>query len=681
MRCKRPEDPQRRQNFTDIHSALNPHLTCHFRPFLPYSSDPMRLHRSMFSDTLSRQSTKEQRDKWLPLAQNYAVVGTYAQTELGHGYCLINSFFVNFLFFEIRCQFGGSIMRPFLGHSPDPFALHTSMFAYTLMRQADQEQMAKWIPLAFSFTAVGTYAQTELGHGSFLRGLETTAEYDVRSREFVLNSPSITASKFWPGGLGKTANHCVVMARLKMSGKDCGMQSFIVPIRDLETHQPLPGVTVGDIGPKFGYSAMDNGFLRLDKVRVPRENMLMRYSQVLEDGTFKHPKNDRLVYGSMTLIRTSIVGGCGRALAKAATIATRYSTVRRQSEIAPKSGEVQVIDFQTQQHKLFTQIASAYALINAGKFAADLYNNVAAKIEGGQLEDLPVLHALTATLKAFSSWEMASGIEQCRMSCGGHGYLLASGIPQIYQDMVPACTYEGENTVMCLQTARFLNKCQEAANRGEKLPPMAHFLQARSGNRKSGLTERMELDELVAAFEFRAATASAEANARLKAQRAQGRSEADAWNASSQLLVQAALAFSHAFTVRAFIESVRNAKFHKSLESVMTQVATLYALDGILRFSGDFRKGNYMSDRQLELVQDKLLDLLAALKPNCVALVDAFDFPDQVLGSALGRWDGNVYEAIMEAAKKSPLNKTQVHPAFFKYQKPFMDWMKTQSKL
>ena len=41
--------------------------------------------------------------------------------------------------------------------------------------------------------------------------------------------------------VGKTANHCVVMARLKMQGQDCGMQSFVVQIRDLETHQPLPG--------------------------------------------------------------------------------------------------------------------------------------------------------------------------------------------------------------------------------------------------------------------------------------------------------------------------------------------------------------------------------------------------------------------------------------------------------
>ena len=40
---------------------------------------------------------------------------------------------------------------------------------------------------------IGTYAQTELGHGTFIRGLETTATYDPRTEEFILNSPTLTA--------------------------------------------------------------------------------------------------------------------------------------------------------------------------------------------------------------------------------------------------------------------------------------------------------------------------------------------------------------------------------------------------------------------------------------------------------------------------------------------------------
>ena len=32
-----------------------------------------------------------------------------------------------------------------------------------------------------------------------------------------------------------------------------GIQAFYVPIRDIETHRPLPGIEIGDIGPKFGF--------------------------------------------------------------------------------------------------------------------------------------------------------------------------------------------------------------------------------------------------------------------------------------------------------------------------------------------------------------------------------------------------------------------------------------------
>lgn len=42
----------------------------------------------------------------------------------------------------------------------------------------------------------------------------------------------------------------------------------------------LLGITVGDIGPKMDFEHTDNGFLRLDHIRIPRENMLNRFAQV-----------------------------------------------------------------------------------------------------------------------------------------------------------------------------------------------------------------------------------------------------------------------------------------------------------------------------------------------------------------------------------------------------------------
>ena len=57
-----------------------------------------------------------------------------------------------------------------------------------------------------------------------------------------------------------------------------------------------------------------------------------------------------------------------------------------------------------------------------------------------------------------------------------------------------------------------------------------------------------------------------------------------------------------------------------------------------------------------DLAEQACAELCDKLRPNTVALTDAFDIPDRVLNSALGGYDGNVYEALYEAAVRSPLN-------------------------
>ena len=77
------------------------------------------------------------------------------------------------------------------------------MWIPALMGQADDEQQAKWMPPSQSLAIIGTYAQTELGHGTFVRGLETTATYDPSSQQFVIHSPTLSSTKWWPGGASR----------------------------------------------------------------------------------------------------------------------------------------------------------------------------------------------------------------------------------------------------------------------------------------------------------------------------------------------------------------------------------------------------------------------------------------------------------------------------------------------
>lgn len=73
-----------------------------------------------------------------------------------------------------------------------------------------------------------------------MKGLQTIAEYDKETQEFVLNTPTLQATKWWPGGMGKTSTHCMLYANLITDGKEHGFHCFLVQLRD-ENHRPLPG--------------------------------------------------------------------------------------------------------------------------------------------------------------------------------------------------------------------------------------------------------------------------------------------------------------------------------------------------------------------------------------------------------------------------------------------------------
>ena len=88
---------------------------------------------------------------------------------------------------------------------------------------------------------IGCYAQTELGHGSDVQNLMTTATYSREGDCFILHTPEVKAAKWWIGELGLVANHAIVYAQLVIDGKKYGVQPFMVQLRDMQTHKPLPG--------------------------------------------------------------------------------------------------------------------------------------------------------------------------------------------------------------------------------------------------------------------------------------------------------------------------------------------------------------------------------------------------------------------------------------------------------
>lgn len=550
-----------------------------------------------------------------------------------------------------------------------PLSLHDTAFIPPIRLQGSEEQIKKWLPKAENYQIIGCYAQTELGHGSFVRGIETRADYDIATKEFVLHTPTVSATKWWAGTMGVCATHALVLAQLYSNGKNHGLHPFIVPLRDEETFKVLPGISVGDIGPKFGFSSVDNGYLRLDNYRIPRDNLLRKTGYVTDDGTYVKPKSSKLVYGGMLGIRARLPMSGAVNLAKAVTIATRYSCVRHQSELKPGDPEPQVLDFQTQQHKLFPLLASTFGFWFTATWLRNFYEEVLAEMHQGEFGRLAEIHVLSAGMKALFNWKAHEGVEMCRLACGGHGYSSASGLPDLYAGQVANSTAEGETVVLLLQTGKYLAKCYMSLKQGRALDPSATYF-SKEKFAPLPTMEKLNVQSLVTALQFRSVKQLEYVGGKLQKAFMSGADQSDALNKHTVYLVDAAKAHIAAVTMKAYADNVEQiAATNPALGKVLIRLCLTYGISEILDNAGDYVQHGYLNSASLEGLSDRRLALYTEIRPDAIAIVDSFEFSDHILNSILGRYDGNVYENLFKWAQESPLNKDEVHESYHKHLK------------
>ncbi|BCR91142.1 fatty-acyl coenzyme A oxidase [Aspergillus chevalieri] len=568
---------------------------------------------------------------------------------------------------------------------PTPYGLHSTMFLVTLREQGTPEQHKLFLERAQKYEIVGCYAQTELGHGSNVRGLETTATYNPDDKTFTINSPTLTASKWWIGSLGRTANHAVVMAQLYVGGKNLGPHPFVVQIRDMQTHQPLENVYVGDIGPKFGYNTMDNGFLLFNNHKIPHVNMLARFTRVdKETNQYVRPASPSLLYGTMTWVRSSIVLQAGGVLARGVTIAVRYCAVRRQfqdREATEPKGENQVLNYKMVQVRLLPLLAAMYALHFTGRGMMKLYEENQNRMKAASQPDqdsrgagpeqlragadlLADLHATSCGLKALASTTAGEGLEVCRRACGGHGYSSYSGIGPWYSDYLPTLTWEGDNYMLTQQVARYLLKSARAVLSG-KAPnnDTCQILQSYLDRREKGASfDVLEVDsDIVAAFAWRTAHLTFEA---LKHRDVENRS----WNSLLVDFWRLSTAHSQYLVVKNFYEAVSSPQLAAAVDSetlgLLHNLFRLHALHTLEREASEFFTSSAVTTRQIGLARtNAVMKLLDEVRPHAVRLVDAWKIPDWQLDSSLGRYDGEVYpDLFRRASQENPVNDLVFDP-------------------
>jgi len=543
------------------------------------------------------------------------------------------------------------------------WAVHSILFVGAILGQGTQDLIDKYINDCRNLRVIGCFCMTEMGHGSAIRHFETTATYDQPTDSFIINTPTLTATKWWIGGAGHIATHTICFARLIINGTDYGVHSFVVPLRNREG-ETLPGITIGDCGKKMGRDGIDNGWVQFRNVRVPRTNMLMKWARVDSKGVYHQPPKAQLAYGALLGGRVALISNCAENLQRGLIIAIRYSVIRRQFALGKADTELQIMDYQTHQARLLEPLSGAYAWHLTGRVLAQDNKRLQEELSRGELASLPDLHATSAGLKAFCTWYIHTALEQARQCMGGHGYSAYAGIPTIVSDFAVNCTWEGDNTVMALQTAQYLIKSVTHMLEGKPLVGSVRYLsRAASILQQTSFPANSPADLenpeiIVGAFE-RAAVKKVTRAARQvqREMKTFGKNKSEAWNACLTDLVEAAEAHCYLYVITAFLRELNNVPqddAHKPVAAVLNRLFQLFALSRILKTAAVFLVDGWINEKQLEMIGAKVRELLLEIRRDAIALTDAFGFTDALVNSPLGRADGMLYEHYMETVKAAP---------------------------
>lgn len=160
---------------------------------------------------------------------------------------------------------------------------HFFLYGKSILTLGTEKHM-KYLENALTLKDMGCFGLTELTHGSNVQGCLTNVVFDDRRGNFVLYTPHERGVKFWIGNAAHTANMAVIAANLIVKGIDYGIHMFLIEIRDRATHNLIPRVTLGDCGDKMGRHGVDNGFIAFRGLRVSRDALLNKITDVDENG-------------------------------------------------------------------------------------------------------------------------------------------------------------------------------------------------------------------------------------------------------------------------------------------------------------------------------------------------------------------------------------------------------------
>jgi len=572
------------------------------------------------------------------------------------------------------------------------------LFASAIMHLGTEHHHRTFLPGAVDLSVPGAFAMTEIGHGSDVASIGTTATYDPETEEFVLHTPFRAA---WKDYLGNAALHgvaAVVFAQLVTQGVNHGVHAFYTPIREVgpdgRAGALLPGVASEDDGLKGGLNGIDNGRLAFDHVRIPRTNLLNKYGDVAPDGTYSSPiaspgRRFFTMLGTLVQGRVSLSGAAAVVSKMALATAIRYGSERRQFTAADPHTEVTLLDYQRHQRRLLPLLARTYA-------AQFMHNDLLQRFHqvfAGETDtdaDREDLETLAAASKPLATWLALETVQECREACGGAGFMAENKLTGWHSDLDVYTTFEGDNNVLLqLVGKRLLTDYGRSIARMD-VAGTVRYVADRAVDMTMHRTPLRRAAQSIADFgsaarsaleirdpavqrellEERVESMVAEIAERLRPARTASPEEAARlFNENQNDLIEAARAHGDLLQWEAFTEALATIK-DADTRRVLTWLRDLFGLVTIERNLAWYLIHGRISNQRARTVTSYVNRLLTRLRPHALDLVEAFGYSPEHIGATIGtgveaqrQEEARAYYRRLRASGEEPVSEKALRDA------------------
>ncbi len=533
------------------------------------------------------------------------------------------------------------------------------LFGSAVLHLGNEEHQNKWLPGIMNLQIPGCFAMTEIGHGSDVASIATTATYDEASEEFVINTPFRAAWKEYIGNAAVDGLAAVVFAQLITKGVNHGVHALYVELRDPASKEFLPGVQGRDDNIKGGLNGIDNGQLAFNHVRVPRTNLLNRYGDVAVDGTYSSPISSPgrrffTMLGTLVQGRVSLNGAAVAASKVALKIAIQYATERRQFNAASDTEEVVLLDYQRHQRRLLPLLATTYAAAFAHEELLVKFDDVFSGAHDTD-DDRQDLETLAAAFKSLTTWHALDTLQECREACGGAGFMVENRFTSLRADLDVYATFEGDNTVLLQLVAKRLLADYSKDFRNLDFGVLARFVAGHAADLTLNKTGLRQVGQFVAdsgsAQKSARALKDEDTQRQLLADRVQSMvadiagalkeaaklpktKGAAVFNENQNALIEAARAHAELLQWEAFTTALGRVD-DAGTKRVLTRLRDLFGLGLIEKHLDWYLMNGRISMQRARTLAPYINRILAKLRPHALDLVDAFGYGPEHLRATI----------------------------------------------